>query len=215
MLPTSMNTNPKTGSAPDLETAHSSNISQPAGMVNVTGTSGTESAKEPVPLPGPTVAVASAEEEGDAGVDTVGSAVSAAVGGSEEPGEHAAIEIIAITATATSRAMRPIWRDVGADGLGSIFMRVFLLSLAGTEEGRRSDRSRIGRSSTVRQHELDRVVVDAGGEPALARNVNGHEIELGLGSRNSEIDATGLVEDQHRADVVEVWVDPESQLAGG
>ena len=39
-----MNTNPKTGSASDLETNGPSD-SQPAGMVNVTGTSGDEPAK--------------------------------------------------------------------------------------------------------------------------------------------------------------------------
>jgi hypothetical protein len=183
-------------------------------MVNVTGTAGCEPAKAPVPLPGPTVAVASIEVGGDAGVDTVGPPVSAAVGLSEAPEEHPAIEITAITAMATSRKMHQVRREVERDGLDSILMRVLLVGfwLQKGASGPIVDVS--GHSSTVRQHEMDRVMVDADGEPALARNVNGHEIEVRLGSRHSEIEATGLVENQHRADVVEVWVDPEPQLAG-
>jgi hypothetical protein len=74
-------------------------------MVNVTGTSGSEPPKKPVALPGPTVAVASIELGGDAVVDTVGPLVSAALGLSEAPEEHAAIEIVAMTATTTLRTM--------------------------------------------------------------------------------------------------------------
>ena len=61
--------------------------------MNVTGTSGTEPPKKPVPRPGPTVAVASIVAAGTV-VDRVGSLVSAAVGLSEAPEEHAASEMV-------------------------------------------------------------------------------------------------------------------------
>jgi hypothetical protein len=81
--------------------------------------------------------VASTEAVGDdAVVDTAGSAGSAVGGFSDTPEEHAAIEIVAITATAAWQRMRRVGRRVRTDGFDSMFIWTLL----------DSSRSRIART---------------------------------------------------------------------
>ena len=67
-----------------------------------------------MPVPGPTVAVASVVVGGTV-VTRVGSLVSATVGLSEAPEEHVASELIAMAATATQRTIRRVRHDVSPD----------------------------------------------------------------------------------------------------
>src|SRR5918994_7708726 len=130
MLATFMKISPKIGSP--LMTPQPLFV-QPAGRVNVTGTSSAP-AKNPVPVPGSTVTGVVSGKVGvspaaGAVVDTVGSTVPAVVDLSEVS-EHAAIGMAAMGAIATLRTEDAGRLVARLDRVGSTLMALLLVDTA-------------------------------------------------------------------------------------